>query len=150
MRLVIQRVLEASVTVKSGKTESIGKGLMVLAGIGRGDSTEDIDWISRKLVNLRIFEDDRGRMNLSLLDTGGEIMIVSQFTLYAQTRKGNRPGFSAAALPEEAISVYNRLIESIALLSGKIPASGEFGADMDISLVNSGPVTIILDSRNRE
>ncbi len=149
MRLVIQRVKEADVTVNGSDRRSIGRGLMVLAGIGRGDTIEDTEWISRKLINLRIFEDEHGKMNLSVSDIEGSIMIVSQFTLFADTKKGNRPGFSASAPPEEAIPLYNKLIDHVEKLTGKRPVTGEFGADMDIKLVNQGPVTIIMDSRNR-
>ena len=146
MRFVIQRVERASVTVNRESTRSIGRGLMVLAGIGRGDTESDIEWMSKKLVNLRIFEDSAGKMNLSVLDICGEIMLVSQFTLYATTRKGNRPGFGASAPPDEAIPLYNSLINRVEQLTGKRPATGEFGADMDIDMINHGPVTIIIDS----
>ncbi len=150
MRFVIQRVKKASVTINEQQSRSIGRGLMVLAGIGRDDSDDDIDWLSKKLVNLRIFEDDEGKMNLSVLDIGGEIMIVSQFTLYATTKKGNRPGFNASAPPETAIPLYEKLIARVGQVSGKPPVPGEFGADMDIDMINHGPVTIIIDSKAQE
>ena len=150
MRFVIQRVNRASVTVHGADSRSIGKGLMVLAGIAKGDTQNDIDWLTRKLVNLRIFEDEGGKMNLSVQDIDGEIMIVSQFTLFATTKKGNRPGFNASAQPDEAVPLYNSLIKTIQSLTGKMPATGEFGASMDIDMVNHGPVTIIIDSRNQE
>ncbi|HAK46094.1 MAG TPA: D-tyrosyl-tRNA(Tyr) deacylase [Spirochaeta sp.] len=150
MRFVIQRVTRASVTVNGDSRRSIGRGLMVLAGIGRDDTEADIEWFSKKLINLRIFEDDEGKMNLSVQDIGGELMIVSQFTLFATTKKGNRPGFNASAPPERAIPLYNSLIDKLEQLSGKRPATGEFGADMDIDMINHGPVTIMIDSKNQE
>ena len=150
MRFVIQRVLRASVTVNGKDERKIDEGLMVLAGIGRDDGNDDIEWMSRKLVNLRIFEDPQGKMNLSVGDIGGDIMIVSQFTLFASTRKGNRPGFSLSAPPEQAVPLYENLLDRIESLTGKRPACGEFGADMKIDLVNNGPVTIILDSKAQE
>ena len=150
MRFVIQRVKRAAVTINGADERRIGRGLMVLAGIGRDDTREDVKRLSKKLVNLRIFEDDAGKMNLSVQDIDGEIMIISQFTLYATTSKGNRPGFSASAPPEEAVPLYEEILKQITEMTGKAPASGEFGADMDIDMVNSGPVTIIMDSGNRE
>jgi len=123
---------------------------MVLAGIGREDSEKDVDQMARKLINLRIFEDDEGKMNLSVKDIEGDIMIVSQFTLYASTKKGNRPGFGLSAPPEQAIPLYEKLLRRVEQLDGKKPASGEFGADMKIDMINNGPVTIILDSKNQE
>ncbi|MDC7228225.1 MAG: D-aminoacyl-tRNA deacylase [Spirochaetales bacterium] len=150
MRFVIQRVNRASVTVNGNSTRSIGRGLMVLAGIAKGDEMSDIQWLTRKLLNLRIFEDDEGKMNLSIKDIDGEIMVVSQFTLFATTKKGNRPGFNASAAPDEAIPLYNSLIDHIEQQYGKRPATGEFGADMDIDMINHGPVTIMIDSKNQE
>ena len=150
MRFVIQRVKRAEVTVNGIDKRKIGQGLMVLAGIARDDTETDIDWLVRKLVNLRIFEDEAGKMNLSVTDIKGEIMLVSQFTLFATTRKGNRPGFSASAPPETAIPLYEMLLKKIENFTGTKPASGEFGADMDIDMVNHGPVTIIIDSKNQE
>ena len=123
---------------------------MVLAGIGCDDDEMDIEWITKKLVNLRIFEDEDGKMNRSVLDIGGEIMLVSQFTLFASTKKGNRPGFSQAAPPAVAIPLYEKIIGSVERLSGKKPVCGEFGADMKVSLINNGPVTIIIDSKNQQ
>jgi D-tyrosyl-tRNA(Tyr) deacylase len=150
MRFVIQRVLNASVTINDKETRSIEEGLLVLAGVGLDDSEKDIEWMARKLINLRIFEDENGKMNLSIQDIGGEVMIISQFTLYASTKKGNRPGFGLSAPPEKAIPLYEGLLQKVEELTGKKPAAGEFGADMKIDLVNNGPVTIILDSKNRE
>ena len=150
MRVIIQRVKRAAVTVNKTETRSIGKGLMVLAGVGHDDNDADVEWMSRKLVNLRIFEDADGKMNLSVFDINGEIMVISQFTLFATTKKGNRPGFGNSAPPENAIPLYNKLIARLGELSGRIPVTGEFGAHMDIEMVNYGPVTIILDSKNPE
>lgn len=150
MKFVIQRVTRASVTINREETRSIGEGLMVLAGVGREDSESDIEWMAKKLVNLRIFQDEEGKMNLSVQDIGGDIMIVSQFTLYASTKKGNRPGFGLSAPPEIAIPLYEKLLTRVEHLTGKKPAAGEFGADMKIDLINNGPVTIILDSKNQE
>ncbi len=150
MRFVIQRVNHAEVTINSVRGGKIGKGLMILAGIGRDDTEADLQWMIRKALNLRIFEDDKGLMNLSVLDTEGEIMIVSQFTLYATTKKGNRPGFSPAAAPEQAVPLYEKLVSEAEKLLGRTIVTGEFGADMQIDLENNGPVTIILDSKNPE
>jgi len=150
MKFVIQRVSRASVTVNGTDIRTIGKGLMVLVGIGKDDTDADIKWMTHKLLNLRIFEDADGKMNLSVKDIDGEVMIVSQFTLYATTKKGNRPGFGNSAPPETAIPLYNRLIDHMESISGRRPATGEFGADMDIEMVNHGPVTILIDSKNQE
>ncbi len=150
MRFVIQRVNYAEVTINGVKGGKIGRGLMILAGIGRDDTEEDLQWMIRKALNMRIFEDNKGLMNLSVLDTAGEIMIVSQFTLYASIKKGNRPGFSPAAAPEQAVPLYEKLVSETEKLLGKKIATGEFGADMQIELENNGPVTIILDSKNPE
>lgn len=150
MRFVIQRVNHAEVTINGKKGGKIDRGLMILAGIGREDTEADLQWMIRKALNMRIFEDEKGLMNLSVLDTQGEIMIVSQFTLYASTKKGNRPGFSPAAAPEQAIPLYEKLISEAENLLGRKIVTGEFGADMKINLENNGPVTIILDSKNQE
>ncbi|MBI9108297.1 MAG: D-tyrosyl-tRNA(Tyr) deacylase [Spirochaetales bacterium] len=150
MKFVIQRVLRAAVTIDENETREISEGLMVLAGIGREDTAADVEWMARKLINLRIFEDDEGKMNLSVKDIDGEIMIVSQFTLYATTKKGNRPGFTLSAPPEQAVPLYEKLLREVGTLSGREPAAGKFGASMRIDLVNNGPVTIILDSKNQE
>lgn len=146
MRLLIQRVNRAEVTINGNEKRSIGKGLMVLTGYTRGDTEADVQRLTKKLVNLRIFEDAEGRMNLSVMDVEGDIMLVSQFTLYASTKKGNRPGFSDSAPPSEAIPLYEKTISEIQKITGKTPATGEFGALMDIDMVNHGPVTILLDS----
>ncbi len=150
MRAVIQRVSSASVTV-SGKTKAaIGQGLLVLLGIEEADTAEDIEWLSGKIARLRIFNDTEGLMNLSLHDTGGEIMVISQFTLFGGTRKGNRPSFIRAARPETAIPVYEQFLRQLSYDHGKQVQSGEFGADMKVALVNDGPVTIIMDTKNKE
>jgi D-tyrosyl-tRNA(Tyr) deacylase len=150
MRIVVQRVSRASVEVEQQVTGSIGSGLMVLVGIEEADGQEDVDWIAAKIVNLRIFPDDQGVMNKSCLESGGDILLVSQFTLHALTKKGNRPSYIRAARPEVAIPLYEQLIQTLANLLGKPIATGIFGADMQVSLVNDGPVTIWMDSKNKE
>ena len=150
MKIVVQRVKRASLTIGGKVHSSIGKGLMVLAGFEDADSAEDVNWMAAKVVNLRLFDDSNGVMNLSAVETGNEIMIVSQFTLHASTRKGNRPSYIRAARPEKAIPLYEEFISRTTGLLGRIPATGVFGAMMDIELVNDGPVTIIIDSKNRE
>jgi D-aminoacyl-tRNA deacylase len=149
MRLVIQRVQEASVTIENKIVGSISKGLLVLIGIETKDSEVDIEWCLSKLVNMRIFSDDEGKRNLSLIDVNGELLVVSQFTLHASTKKGNRPSFINAARPEQAIPLYESFIQKASLLLNNIQ-TGEFGADMKVSLINDGPVTIIIDSQNKE
>jgi D-tyrosyl-tRNA(Tyr) deacylase len=150
MRAVIQRVSEASCLVGDVATGAIGTGLLVLLGIEDVDATEDLDWLAGKIVNMRIFSDEQGMMNKSLTDVGGDILLISQFTLFAATKKGNRPGFTRAARPEKAVPLYELMIERLSVLLGRDVQTGIFGADMKISLVNEGPVTIIIDSRNRE
>lgn len=150
MRAVIQRVSQASVTAGTEITGRIGKGLLVFLGIEEFDDSTDIDWLCSKIVNLRIFNDGMGVMNQSVLDAGGEILTVSQFTLHASTKKGNRPSYMRAARPETAIPLYDRFILHLTALSGKRVQTGIFGAMMQVGLVNDGPVTIIMDSRNRE
>ncbi|MDZ7738211.1 MAG: D-aminoacyl-tRNA deacylase [Bacteroidales bacterium] len=150
MRAVIQRVSRASVSIESSVKSEIGTGLLVLLGIEEADNEEDISWLVSKIYHLRVFDDNEGVMNLSLKDVDGGIIIVSQFTLHARTKKGNRPSYIKAAGPETAIPLYNMFIDSFRRLSGKQPGSGEFGAIMDVSLVNEGPVTIIIDTKNRE
>ncbi len=150
MRAVIQRVSEASVRTDHVGHSAIGKGLLVLLGIEDADNDEDIRWLSGKIVNLRIFNDSQGVMNHSVKETGGELLLVSQFTLHASTRKGNRPSYIRASKPEKAIPVYERMIAQLAQDLGKEIRTGTFGADMKVSLVNDGPVTIWIDSRNRE
>lgn len=150
MRVVIQRVSRASVTIQ-GKTKSrIGRGLLVLIGIEESDNEKDSEWLCNKIVQLRVFDDSNGVMNLSLLDIGGEILAVSQFTLHAKTRKGNRPSYIRAATPETAIPLYNKFIIRLSELLGKEIGTGEFGAMMQVELTNDGPVTIIIDSREKE
>lgn len=150
MRVVIQRVKEASVRVNNALIGKIDTGLLVFVGIETADSEEDIQWLSHKIINLRIFNDDDGVMNKSVLDIGGSILLISQFTLHAATQKGNRPSYSKAARPEIAIPVYEKMITVLNSLLPKPIATGSFGADMQVSLVNDGPVTIMIDSRNRE
>jgi D-tyrosyl-tRNA(Tyr) deacylase len=149
MRIIIQRVTEASVIIDNTVRGAIGSGLLVLVGFEAEDTIEDIEWMAAKLVNMRIFNDEAGLMNLSVLDVKGEILVVSQFTLYAATKKGNRPSFIRAAKPDIAIPLYNQFLLKIKALTGKI-ATGEFGADMAVALVNDGPVTISVDSRQKE
>ena len=150
MRAIIQRVSEASVTVNSIVAGRIGVGLLVLLGIEDADHQEDIEWLSAKITNLRIFNDDNGVMNISVKDFGGDIILVSQFTLYASTKKGNRPSYIRASGPELAIPIYEKMIARLELDLGKAIQQGVFGADMKVALINDGPVTIIIDSRNRE
>lgn len=150
MRIVVQRVRRASVAIAGNVHSTIGEGLLVLAGIEEADTPDDVAWLAAKIVNMRLFDDSNGVMNLSAAETGRDIMIVSQFTLHASTRKGNRPSYIRAARPEKAIPLYEEFIARTEELLGKQPASGIFGAMMDIELVNNGPVTIIIDSRNRE
>ena len=150
MRAVIQRVTSASVWADGTTTATIGNGLLVLLGIEERDGAEDVEWLISKIIKLRIFNDSEGVMNLSLLDTGGEMIVVSQFTLHAKTRKGNRPSYIRAAPPEMAIPLYELFIKRAGELTGKPAGSGRFGAKMEVSLVNSGPVTIIIDTHSRE
>ena len=150
MRAVIQRVKRASVTINNKVKSSIQAGLLVLLGIEEADNIDDIKWLAGKIARLRIFEDDHGVMNLSVQDVEGEVMVVSQFTLHASTKKGNRPSYIKAARPETAIPLYNDFVKEMENLIGKPVATGEFGAMMDIELLNSGPVTIIVDTKNRE
>ena len=150
MRLVIQRCLEASVKIDGEIVSSIGKGLLVLVGIEQGDTQADVDWLVGKTAGLRIFDDEAGVMNLSVTDTGGEVLAVSQFTLTASTRKGNRPSYIRAAGHELAVPLYESYCEKLSEALGRSVGKGRFGADMKVSLVNDGPVTIIIDSRLRE
>lgn len=149
MIVVIQRASEASVKIEGIVKGSIGKGLMILVGIEEADGEEDISWLSKKIVNLRIFPDENGVMNKSVLDVEGEILLISQFTLHASTKKGNRPSYIKAAKPDIAIPLYEKMIKALESELGKSIGTGEFGADMKVSLVNDGPVTIIIDSKNR-
>ena len=150
MRTVIQRVTQASVTIDGKLRSSIGKGLMVLVGIEDTDDANDLEWLCNKIILLRIFDDAGGIMNLSVQDVDGEIMAVSQFTLHAKTKKGNRPSYIRAAQPDKAIPLYNLFVNKLSELTGKEIKTGEFGAMMQIKLINDGPVTIIIDSRERE
>jgi D-tyrosyl-tRNA(Tyr) deacylase len=150
MRIVVQRVRKASVTIDGKVHSAIGKGLLILTGIEDTDSPDDVSWLASKVVNLRLFDDSNGVMNLSAGETGNELMIVSQFTLHASTKKGNRPSYIRAARPEKAIPLYEDFIARTAALLGRRPATGVFGAMMEVELVNDGPVTIIIDSKNRE
>lgn len=149
MIAVIQRVSESSVKINGKIKGEIGHGLMVLLGIESTDGPEDIDWLCKKIINLRIFNDDRGVMNRSLLDMQGELLLISQFTLYASTKKGNRPSYIKAAKPEIAVPLYEKCIIAVEKALDKPIQVGEFGADMKVSLINDGPVTIIIDSKNR-
>jgi len=150
MKVVIQRVSKASVTIDGNKVASIGSGLLILLGIVEEDTQEDIKWLSGKIINLRIFEDENAVMNRSLLDVNGEIIAVSQFTLHASTKKGNRPSYIRAAKPETAIPLYETFIKQLESDLGKKVQTGQFGADMKVELINDGPVTILIDSKNRE
>ncbi|GAC1395806.1 MAG: D-aminoacyl-tRNA deacylase [Sediminibacterium sp.] len=150
MRIVIQRVLEASVAVSGTVTGAIQKGLLVLIGIEDADNEEDIQWLSSKIVNLRIFNDAAGTMNLCLKEVAGELLLVSQFTLHASTKKGNRPSYIKASKPGTAIPVHEKMIRQLEADLGKKIQTGIFGADMAVSLLNDGPVTIVIDSKNRE
>ena len=150
MRAVVQRVSAASVTIDNNIRSSISKGLLVLVGIEEADTDEDIAWLSAKLVNLRIFDDESGVMNLDIKQTAGDMLLISQFTLHAATKKGNRPSYLKAAKPEKAIPVYEKMIQQLEKEMGKPVGTGIFGADMKVSLVNDGPVTIIIDTKNKE
>jgi len=150
MRAVIQRVSSASVSIEGSVKSEIGKGLLVLLGIEDADNEKDIKWLANKIYQLRVFDDREGIMNLSLGDVEGEIIVVSQFTLHAKTKKGNRPSYIKAAKPDQAIPMYNSFIDYFHELSGSKPGTGEFGAMMEVSLVNDGPVTIIIDTKNKE
>ena len=150
MRTVIQRVQHCSVTIDGQLKSNIGNGMLVLVGIEDRDTQEDIEWLCKKIANLRIFDDENGVMNRSVIDTGGEVMVVSQFTLHASTKKGNRPSYIHASKPDFAIPMYESFCAEMGLQIGKIVASGEFGADMKIELLNDGPVTILIDSQNKE
>ncbi len=150
MRVVIQRVSEASVTIDAVKVAEINKGLLVLVGIEDADSQEDIDWLVAKIIKLRIFGDENNIMNLSLQDIDGDIIVVSQFTLHAATKKGNRPSYIKASKPEIAIPLYEKFVSALEHTLGKKVQTGQFGADMKVALINDGPVTILIDSKNKE
>jgi D-tyrosyl-tRNA(Tyr) deacylase len=150
MRAVIQRVTEASCTIDGNITGQIGIGFLVLLGIEDADTDEDLQWLAQKIVGLRVFGDENGLMNKALADVDGNILLISQFTLFAQTKKGNRPSFIRAAKPDKAIPLYEKMIAVLETLFGKKIAAGIFGADMKISLLNDGPVTIIMDTKDKD
>ena len=150
MRIVIQRVSHASVTINGEVKSNIENGFLILLGIGEDDSTDDIDWLVKKVVNLRVFDDENGVMNRSILDTGGDIIVVSQFTLMASYKKGNRPSWIHAAKHEISIPLYNEFVSHLTTALGKPVGTGEFGADMKVELLNDGPVTICMDTKNKE
>jgi D-tyrosyl-tRNA(Tyr) deacylase len=150
MRAVIQRVTRASVTIKEKIKSEIGNGLLIFIGIEESDNEIDLEWLCNKIIQLRIFNDSNGVMNLSVLEIGGQILVISQFTLHAKTRKGNRPSYIRAAHPKIAIPLYNSFISRLSQLMGREVGSGEFGAMMQIELVNDGPVTIIIDTKEKE
>lgn len=150
MRIVIQRVSEASVSIKGTMKSSIQQGFLILLGIGEDDSEDDIEWLVKKVVNLRVFDDEQGVMNKSILDVNGEILVVSQFTLMASYKKGNRPSYIHAAKHEISIPLYQRFCKRLSAQLGKEVGTGEFGADMQVKLVNDGPVTICMDTKNKE
>lgn len=150
MKAVIQRVTKASVTIEGKIHSSIGPGLLVLLGIEDADTAEDSEWLSSKIVNLRIFNDEDGVMNVSVKDMKGDIIVVSQFTLHASTKKGNRPSYIKAGKPDYAIPVYEKFVQQLSNVLGKKVFSGVFGADMKVELINDGPVTIVIDTKNKE
>lgn len=150
MRIVIQRVSEASVSIKGTVKSSIQQGFLILLGIGEDDNGDDIEWLVKKVVNLRVFDDEQGVMNKSILDVNGEILVVSQFTLMASYKKGNRPSYIRAAGHEISIPLYQQFCKRLSAQLGKEVATGEFGADMQVKLVNDGPVTICMDTHNKE
>ena len=150
MRIVIQRVAHASVTIDGVVKSAIGKGFMILVGIEEADTQEDVEWLTKKVVNLRVCEDEEGVMNRSILDEKGEILLISQFTLHASYKKGNRPSYIRAAKHETAIPLYEAFIQSLSQALGKEIGTGRFGADMKVELLNDGPVTICMDSKNKE
>jgi D-tyrosyl-tRNA(Tyr) deacylase len=150
MRAVIQRVTQASVTIGGSTVSAIGQGLLVLLGIEDPDTGEDIEWLVKKIAQLRIFGDADGLMNLSVQDVGGSVIVVSQFTLHASTKKGNRPSFIRAARPEVAVPLYEQFVAALRQTAGLPVLTGEFGADMQVALVNDGPVTILMDSKSKE
>ncbi len=150
MRTVIQRVQSASVTIDGEIKSAIGKGLLIFLGIEDKDSEADIEWLVKKIVNLRIFDDENGVMNRSIIEINGEALVVSQFTLHASTKKGNRPSYIKASKPEKAIPLYNEFCDEMSLALGKTIGTGRFGADMKVGILNDGPVTILIDSQNKE
>lgn len=150
MRTVIQRVSHASVTINGVVKSAIEKGLLVLVGIEDADTEEDIQWLCKKIVGLRVFDDEQGVMNKNIQDAGGDILVISQFTLFASTKKGNRPSYIRAAKPDISIPLYEQFCEELGIALGKPVGTGEFGADMKVELLNDGPVTICMDTKNKE
>lgn len=150
MRIVLQRVSQASVTIDNFIKSEIGKGYLILLGIEHDDNAEDVDWLCKKVTQLRVFNDDDEKMNLSVIDVNGDVLVVSQFTLHAQSKKGNRPSFIKAARPEKAIPLYNLFINELEKILKKPVLSGEFGADMKVNLLNDGPVTILFDTKYKD
>ena len=150
MRIVIHRVTRASVTIADHVKSKIGKGYLILLGIEAADTTDDIDWLVKKIIGLRVFDDENGVMNLSIMDTGGDIIVVSQFTLMASYKKGNRPSWIRAAKHDISIPLYNEFVSRLSTALGKPVGTGEFGADMKVELINDGPVTICMDTKNKE
>jgi D-tyrosyl-tRNA(Tyr) deacylase len=150
MRAVLQRVTQASCTVDGEITGAIDGGFLVLLGIEDADQVEDLEWLAQKIIGMRVFGDENGMMNKALADVGGDILLISQFTLFASTKKGNRPGFTRAARPNVAIPLYEKMIEKLSALLGKKVKTGIFGADMKIALLNDGPVTILIDTKDKE
>lgn len=150
MRAVLQRVTQASCTVDGKVTGAIDTGFLVLLGIEDADALTDLDWLAQKIIGMRVFGDENGMMNKALADVGGDILLISQFTLFASTKKGNRPGFTRAARPDVAIPLYEKMIEKLSALLGKRVKTGIFGADMKIALLNDGPVTILIDTKDKE
>lgn len=150
MRTVIQRVSHASVTINGTVKSAIEKGLLVLVGIEDADTEEDIQWLCKKIVGLRVFDDEQGVMNKNIQDAGGDILVISQFTLFASTKKGNRPSYIRAAKPDISIPLYEQFCEELGIVLGKPVGTGEFGADMKVELLNDGPVTICMDTKNKE
>ena len=150
MRALIQRVQHASVTIDGQMKSRIGTGMLILLGVEQEDTADDIDWLTKKIIQLRIFSDEAGLMNLSVQDIGGDMLVVSQFTLHASTKKGNRPSFIKAARPDMAIPMYEQFVAQLSVLAGKSVQTGEFGADMKVNLLNDGPVTIWIDSKAKE
>lgn len=150
MRIVIQRVSKASVTIGGSCKSAIGQGFLILVGIEEADTTEDADWLCRKVVGLRVFDDENGVMNRSLLDVGGQLLVVSQFTLHASTKKSNRPSYIRAAGHDIAVPLYEYFCRQLSLAAGQEVGTGQFGADMKVELINDGPVTICMDTKNKE
>ena len=150
MRAVLQRVTQASCTVDGDVTGAIENGFLVLLGIEDADTLEDLEWLAQKIIGMRVFGDENGMMNKALADVDGDILLISQFTLFASTRKGNRPGFTRAARPDVAIPLYEKMIDKLSVLLGKRVQTGIFGADMKIALLNDGPVTILIDTKDKE